>query len=162
MAQKYQVTFDESYQDTKTYRDASPARRRQINRYKKENDISDKHMFLLMFKEDLDGVPEDMRKSGDTASNILLVTGFLLLWNTLQIAMNSQGGANVGLIFLSLGSFLLVVAVYFLGLLNPYKRAVRTVNKKLKEMPEVVDFNDWDAANPDKGELKEQKRQRRK
>jgi hypothetical protein len=32
--------------------------------------------------------------------------------------------------------------------MNKYKRAVRRVNKLLKEMPEVPDFNEWAKSNP--------------
>ncbi|MBO7675312.1 MAG: hypothetical protein J6S63_09940 [Atopobiaceae bacterium] len=154
MADDFRPELGEGYQSTKTYSQASPARRRQINRYKKENDISDEHMYLLLFKQDLDSVPAEERNKGEVASNAMVVIGFLLLWSSLQAAMNSSGGANVGLIFLSVGSFVAVAVVYYLGLLNPYKRAVRELNKRMKGMPEVPDFVDWDLANPGKEDRK--------
>ena len=148
MAEKFEYDLDGRYQDTETYASSSSERRRQYNKYKREFNISDEHMFLLLFQQDLLLVPEDVRKKGDTATSAILVLGFLLLWSSLQSAMNSSQGANVPLIFLSVGSFSLVAIVYFTGLLNPYKRAVRTVDRRLKKMPEVPDFFEWSAQNP--------------
>jgi cation transport ATPase len=161
MADSFKPELGEGYQSTKTYSQASPERRRQLNRYKKENNISDEHMYLLLFKQDLESVPAEDRNKGEVASNAMVVIGFLLLWSSLQAAMNSPQGANVGLIFLSVGSFVLVAAVYFLGLLNPYKRAVRELNKRMKDMPEVPDFVEWDLANPGKQDRKANKKRRR-
>lgn len=161
MADSFKPELGEGYQSTKTYSQASPERRRQLNRYKKENNISDEHMYLLLFKQDLESVPAEDRSKGEVASNAMVVIGFLLLWSSLQTAMNSSQGANVGLIFLSVGSFVLVAAVYYLGLLNPYKRAVRELNKRMKGMPDVPDFVEWDLANPGKQDRKASKKRRR-
>ncbi len=141
----------ENYQDTNTYHEASPERRRQLNRYKKECGISDEHMYLLLLKQDLDNVPEQTRDRSDTSSRAMLVIGVLLLWNSLSLAQGGfSGGANVPLIFLSLGSFLLVAVVYFTGMLNPYKRDMRQVKRRLKDMPEVPEFTDWDLEHPNR------------
>lgn len=161
MADSFKPELGEGYQSTKTYSQASPERRRQINRYKKENGISDEHMYLLLFKQDLDSVPAEERSKGEVASNAMVVIGFLLLWSSLQTAMNSPQGANVGLIFLSVGSFVLVAVVYYLGLLNPYKRAVRELNRRMKGMPDVPDFVEWDLANPGKQDRKAARKRRR-
>lgn len=160
MAGMYDIDKEMGYQGTRTYRDASPAQRRQLNRYKKECDISDEHMFLLLFQRDLELVPYEERNKGDVMANIMLVVGFLLLFNSLQAAMNAEGGANVGLIFLSLASFMLVVAVYFSGILNPYKRAKRGLDKKLKGMPEVTGFDEWNSRNPAPQQKSGRKRRR--
>jgi hypothetical protein len=163
MAEKFQFEDVPNYQATRTYKEASPERRRQINRYKKENGISDDHMLLLLYRQDLDNVPEEQRTNSDMLSNVMLIVGFLLLWNSLQTAMGGgAGGVNVFLIFLSLASFLGVCAVYFLGLLNPYKRAVRKTDKALKEMPEVPDFVMWDIQNPDRADRKAKRSQARR
>ena len=154
----YTLDMDAGYQSTSTYKTFSPERRRQVNAYKKDCNISDEHMMLLMFKQDLDMVPEAERKRGDTTMYAMIVVAFLLLFNTLRIAMSDPGGANVPLIFLSLGSFSLVAIVYFTGVLNPYKRMVRDVNKRLKAMPEVPDFYDWAREHPTKEDRKMAKR----
>ncbi|MDO4796388.1 MAG: hypothetical protein Q4A01_00035 [Coriobacteriales bacterium] len=156
-------TFDspESYQDTDTYHEASPERRRQFNRYKKECDISDEHMFLLLYKQDLESVPENIRDNNDTLSKGMLVIGVLLLWNSLSIAQGGlKGAADVPLIFLSLGSFLLVGIVYFTGLLNPYKREMRQVNRRLKKMPDAPDFTEWDMEHPNREDRRASKKRK--
>lgn len=161
MTDTYAVQDVKSYQDTKTYRQASPERRRQINRYKKECNISDEHMLFLLLRTDLDAVPQEERDNKATTSTAMLVIGVLLLWNSLQLAMSNGGGANVPLIFLSLGSFLLVCFVHFTGMLNPYKRAERFVAKGLKGRPEVPDFVEWDLRNPNKEDRKASKAKQR-
>lgn len=149
MAEKtYDFSLDGGYQGTRTYREANPDMRKQYNRYKKEYEISDEHMFLLMFQRDLDLVPYEERTKGDTATYAMIVVGFLLLWYTLQGAMNAVGGPNVPMIFIGVGSFVLVAVVYYTGILNPYKRAVKEVHKRLKDMPEVPDFDAWNAQHP--------------
>lgn len=151
-----------SYQETDAYHGASPERRRQINRYKKECDISDDHMYLLMHKQDLENVPDEVREKSDFSSNALLVFGVLLLLNTLNVARGGiNGGADVSLIFLSLGSFVLVAIVFFTGMLNPYKRDLRDTNKRLKKLPDVPDFTEWDIAHPNREDRKSAKAQRR-
>lgn len=162
MASTFDADLDEGYQNTNTYREASPERRRQLNRYKKELNISDEHMFLLLFKQDLESVPESERTGGDTAANAMIVVGFLLLWSTLQGGMNAPGGPNVLMIFLGLASFCLVAYIYYKGILNPYKRAVRETNKRLKKQPEVMDFTDWDLQNPGKVDRKAAKSAKKK
>lgn len=162
MAQQFDFDTSAGYQSTKGYLSSSPERRRQLNRYKKECGISDEHMFLLMFREDLETVPDDVRKQGDTATYAMVVIGFLLLWSSLQSAMNNKDGVNVPLIFLSVGSFVMVAVIYYTGMLNPYKRAVKNLNKRLKDMPEVTDFETWDAEHPAKIDNKPAKRRKRK
>ncbi len=157
MAVPYEVSPEAGYQSTDTYHEASPARRRQLNRYKKACDISDEHMYLLLLKQDLASVPQETRDKSNTSTMAMLVIGVLLLWNSISLARGSAGGVNVPLIFLSLGSFALVAVVYYTGMLNPYKRTEREVNKRLKSMPEVPDFVDWDLQHPDKQERKERK-----
>ena len=151
----------ERYQDTDTYHEASPERRRQMNRYKKECGISDEHMYLLLYQQDLENTPEATRQRSTMSSTAMLVIAVLLLWNSLSLARRGQDGANVPLIFLSLGSFALVAIVYFTGILNPYKRDVREVNKRLKDMPEVPDFADWDLAHPNKEDRKSARNRRK-
>ena len=160
MANEFEYDPSVGYQSTQTYASFSHERRRQLNRYKKECNISDEHMYLLLFKQDLEMLPPEARKQGDTATYAMVVIGFLLLWSSLQTAMSSQGGANVLLIFLSVGSFAMVAVVYYTGMLNPYKRAVKNVNKRLKEMPEVPDFYEWSAQHPTKEERKAAKRRK--
>lgn len=162
MDDKFTLDLDDGYQSTKTYKEASPAMRRQMNRYKKENDISDEHMFLLLFEKDLDSVPDSARKDGEVASNAMVIIGFLLLWSSLQSAMNASGGANVPLIFLSVGSFVLVAIVYYMGLLSPYKRAVRNLNKRLSKMPAVPDFDEWNQQNPGPSSAKSKRSKKRR
>ena len=62
MAADYDFANEGDYHDTNTYRDANRDKRRQLNKYKKENNISDEQMFLLLIKQDLANVPQDKRQ----------------------------------------------------------------------------------------------------
>lgn len=148
MANTYISMSGSTYQETKFYRNAGPGQRQLINKYKTECDVSDEHMYLILFKHDLDAVPRPERDKADTANKAMIVIAVLLLWNSLRIAMDAKPGeTNVFLIFLSLGSFGLVCGVYYFGLLNPYKRALHEYNKRMKGMPEVPDFDEWCASH---------------
>ena len=118
-------------------------------------------MFLLLFQMDMETVPAEERSNGEVASNAMVVIGFLLLWSSLQTAMNSEGGANVPLIFLSVGSFVMVAVIYYLGLLVPYKRTQRNLKKRMKGMPEVPSFDEWNKANPARAEKPKSGKKRR-
>ena len=157
MADAVEILDDESYQNTNAYRISSPARRRQINRYKKEFNISDEHMYLLLVQEELDAVPKEQVDSADTSGRIVLIIGVLLFWGSMQAALASEGVNQILGFALSLGSFCAVLGVFYTGILNPYKRTRRELNKRLKNKPEVPDFEEWCLQNPDKEDVKAQK-----
>jgi hypothetical protein len=77
-----------------------------------------------------------------------LIVGILIFWNSLSAASSNPGGFDFKLWILAFISFGLVLFTYYSGVMNKYKRAVRRVNKLLKEMPEVPDFNEWAKSNP--------------
>ena len=162
MADSFDINQDESYQETNSYRMSSPARRRQMNRYKKECGISDEHMHLLLLREELDAVPKSDVDSADTMGRIVLIVGVLLFWGSMQTAMGSTGANKLLGYALSIGSFLLAVAVFYTGVLNPYKRADRQLKKLLKGKPEVPDFQQWCLDHPDKEDVKAQKAYKRR
>lgn len=145
MAQDFDVTKDGDYQQTNTYRDSDRDTRRQLNRYKKECGISDEHMFLMLTKNDLLNVSEEQRSNADFSSKAILVVGVLIFWNSMMAAANSRQGFDLFLWGIALVSFGLVIGVYFSGVLNPYKRATRKVNKYLRQMPEAPSFEEWRA-----------------
>lgn len=149
MANEYQLASGNTYQETKFYRNAGADARRRINRYKTECEVSDEHMYLILYAKDLEAVPKDKRDNADIMGKGMLVIGVLLLWSSLQSAMNAKPGeTNVPLIFLSLASFLMVCVVYYFGLLNPYKRAKMQLKRRMKGMPEVPDFDEWCQQHP--------------
>ncbi len=162
MADSYDVDRDGNYQETKTYKDASAARRRQFNKYKKESNISDEHMFLLMMQMDLDSVPEEKRKGDSTKGQMLLVVGCLLFLGTIQSATSTKGTWSIILVLVALAAFGITLFMYYTGFFNPYKSAVKEVKKRLKDMPEVPSFVDWDVANPSKEDRKAAKMAKRK
>lgn len=165
MAGTIEVDLNGDYHDTKTYRDASPERRKQINRYKKENNIENDHMFMLLFQKDLDRVPESEVKKSDTSTNMLLVVGVLLFLGSMQSVATAQGAQSLFLAIAGIIAFILVLVVYFTGVLNPVKRARRKLKKLLSEKPEVPDFDEWDREHPNREDRRAakaaQKRKRR-
>jgi cation transport ATPase len=148
MAKDFELTGDGDYQMTNAYRDASREERRRLNRYKKENDISDEHMFYLLARKDLAGVPKERRDGSDTTGKVMLVIAVLLFCNSMSTAMSAPGGFNMFLWAIALVSFVMVIVVYYTGMLNPYKKAVRKVNKYLKNAPEVIDYQTWCESHP--------------
>ena len=79
----------------------------------------------------------------------------------MQTALMSKGNDKLPLMLISLVSFFIALAVYFTGALNPYKRGERKLNKLMRDMPEVPDFEEWSLQNPPKEEVKAQRAYRR-
>ena len=129
------------YHDTLEYRIASTAERKLINRYKKENEISDEHMFLMLYKRELDAVSKEERTKADMGSKLVLFTGFVALWSSLLMVMN--GKAKMSTAVISFLACAMTVFVYAFGVLNDYRRATQRVKRLLKKMPEAPDFDDW-------------------
>ena len=151
MAESFEIQDGGDYQQTDTYRDASREERRRLNRYKKENDISEEHMFYLLMKQDLLRVPKDKRDGADTTSKVMLVVAVLIFWNSMSTLMSADSGFNMFVWAIAIVSFIMVIVVYYTGMLNPYKRAMRKIDKYLKEAPEVVPYETWCETHPLKG-----------
>ena len=147
---RFDIAEHNDYQQTMAYREASRDERRRLNRYKKETGISDEHMFLLLLKRDLDAVPQERRSSSDNSSRILLVVAVLIFWTTMNAASTSGAGGTFNMAMWAIGivSFAMAALVFYTGILNPYKRSVRKVNKRLKGMPEVVEYDTWCETHP--------------
>ena len=150
MANEFEVALDGDYHDTSTYHEASRDVRRQLNRYKKDTGISDEHMLLLLMKKDLEAVPEDKRSGTDNSSKVVLVVCALVCWNAMSFVAGrgATGVVNVVMWAITLVSLLGIALIYYTGVMSPYKRSVRKVNKYLKSMPEVVDFETWCESHP--------------
>ncbi len=142
---QYPVLPDGDWMQTDAYANANSVRRRQLTRYKKENGVGDEHMYLLLRKEELDDVSKDERDQSDRLGQFLVVIAGLLL-----VSGISSGSLEGWAILPSLGVFVFVIVLNAIGIISPYRRAVRTVKVSLKKMPEVVDFEEWNVANPPK------------
>ena len=152
MAKEFEVVLDGDYHETSTYREASRDMRRQLNRYKKDTGISDEHMLLLLMKRDLEAVPADRRSGTETSSKVLLVVVALVCWNAMSFVAGrgATGVVNVVMWAITLVSLLGIALIYYTGFMSSYKRSVRRVDKYLKSMPEVVDFETWCESHPPK------------
>ena len=156
----YSSQLGGDYHECLEYQMATPAARRQINRYKKECNISDDHMFLIMFKRELDAVPKERRDSADLPGKAMLAMGGLALWNGLIMIQDGRAQQSWYVVIISVAAFVMALVLYFSGMLNDYRRAVRRVDKLLKEQPEVPDMDEWFAEHPAPA-AKPQKRKRR-
>ena len=136
------------YHDSLEYRMASPQRRRQINRYKKECGISDDHMFLLLFKRELDAVPLEKRRQADQSGLFMITLGVLALVNSLRMIWDGSASQTLALTALGFVAFVMAVVAYVTGMLNEHKRAYKKVTKLLKDMPEVPDMDAWMEEHP--------------
>ena len=136
------------YHESLEYQMATPAARRQINRYKKECGISDEHMFLIMFKRELDGVSKERRNEADLPGKAMLAMGALALWNALIMIQDGRAQQSWYLVAICLAAFVMALVLYFSGMLNDYRRACKRVDKLLKEQPQVPDMDEWFAEHP--------------
>ena len=139
----YSSQLGGDYHDTLEYQMASPMARRQINRYKKECGISDEHMFLLLFKRELDAVPKEKRASEDLPGKAMIAMGGLAMWNAMLMVMDGRAASSPSIVGISVLAFVAAIVMYATGMLNSYRRAQSTVRKRLAELPEVPDMDEW-------------------
>ena len=149
------------YHETLEYQMASPMARRQINRYKKECNISDEHMFLLLYKRELDALPKEKRNSADLPGKAMLAMGGLALWNAMLMVMDGRAASSPFIVGVSFAAFVMAIVMYATGMLNSYRRAQSNIQKRLKEMPEVPDMDEWFSEHPAQQDKKTKKRRRK-
>ena len=150
------------YHDTMEYQIATPEGRRQINRYKKENQISDEHLFLLLYKRELDAVPREKQEKADVGGKVVLVAAGLGFWNMFIMLSNGTAQSSPFVIIVSIAAFAAAIYMYAAGLLNDYRRAKNRVRKLLADMPEVPDYDEWMRTHPIEEPKPSKKRKRRR
>ena len=119
-----------NYKDTRTYKEADGATRARIERFKKENKLDSKHLYLLLLREDYRSLPKEEKQKGNRVGEILVLSGiatFLIL--TSQQRKDLLPFAGLYMIIVSI--------IYFSGIFNPVARQLNNINKLLKRFPET-------------------------
>lgn len=126
------------YRETGTYKRADAEERRRLDAWKRDQQISDNHMALLLALEDLRQTPKEEKKKGNKSVETMLVLSmFFFLF---AVTMKQKG-------MLLVASIIVIVntVIYFSGITNPYSNMTRQIKKKLKSCPQVESFADWQA-----------------
>ncbi len=119
-----------NYKETETYKKADSQTRAKIERYRKENKISDAQMYLLLLREDYRNLPKEEKQKANKAAELLVIGGIItFLVITAQQKTQYLPYASVYMIA--------VTAIYFSGILNPIARQLSNINKLLKKFPEA-------------------------
>ena len=128
-----QIQIDSDYKTTKTYKDADSQTKAKIEKYRKENKIDKKQLYLLLLREDYRNLPKEEKQKGNRPAEIIVVSGIVTF---LILTANNRKDL---LVFASI--YMIVASIiYFTGILNPVARSLSNINKLLKKYPEVPDI----------------------
>ena len=128
------------YRETGTYKRADAEERRRLEAWKKDQQISDNHMALLLALEDLRQLPKEEKKKGNKAAETLLVLSmFFFLF---AVSMQQNGVLLVASVIVIINT-----VIYLSGITNPYSNVTRQIKKKLKACPKVESFAQWQASH---------------
>ena len=124
------------YKKTETYKNADGQTKAKIERFRKENNIDNAQMYLLLLREDFRNLPKEEKQKGNRPAELLVISGiisFLVL--TARQAKELLPYAGLYMI--------VVTIVYFSGILNPVARELSNINKLLKKYPHQYDLKKY-------------------
>lgn len=129
------------YRKLSAYKNADAAMRRQLERWKTDQKISDEHMYLLMAYQTLRQQPPEKKKAGNHIAEILVVFSIVFF----IFVMQSED--RVPLLIASV-MVISSTVLYLTDILNPISAQFRQIRKALKKYPDVEEFAVWSEAHP--------------
>ena len=123
-----------NYRETETYKKMSAEEKKELLCYQKENRITDPHLYLLLYREDLRSLPKEEKQKGNRPAEMMVISGIIVF--LVMTASNNRRMLPFA------GAYMLIVgAIYLTGIMNPYSRTLSNVNKLLKKnYPKVASF----------------------
>lgn len=119
-----------NYKDTRTYKEADGATKARIERFRKENKLENKHLYLLLLREDYRNLPKEEKQKGNRIAEIMVISGILTF-----LILTSQQRTDL-LPYAALYMFAVTI-IYFSGIFNPVSRQLSNINRLLKRFPET-------------------------
>ncbi len=136
---KVNIKLNGDYKKTNTYKEADKQTRQDYEDWRKEQQITGNHMFLLLRRQDYKNLPADQKRKANVVPEMLLVSGAAFV----LIAMVIKNEYFMAVAFIYM---LICFVVYLSGFLSPVQSAVRTINKELKKYPAVKSFEEYTQA----------------
>ncbi|MBR5340522.1 MAG: hypothetical protein IK151_01200 [Erysipelotrichaceae bacterium] len=125
------------YKQTDTYKNADQKTKARIERFRKENQIENGHMYLLLLREDIRNLPKEEKQRGNRMAEMLVVCGIITF-----MIMTSLNRRDI-LPYAGLYMFV-VTGIYFSGILNPVSRKLSNINRLLKKhFPEKPSLSEY-------------------
>ena len=125
-----------NYKTTDYYKNADKEVKRKIESYKKENKISEKHLYLLLEREGLRNLPKQEKARGNSLAEMIVVGGiisFLIVTASKRYEILPYVSVYV----------IITTIIYLTGILNPISRKLNNINKVLKKFPKVPPIKDY-------------------
>ena len=114
------------YRTTLTYQNAKPEIRKRIEAYRKDNDIKENHLYLLLLREDYRRLPKEEKQKGNRPAEMMVLSGILVF--LVMTASNNRTLLPFAAVYM-----LVAAGIYFSGILNPVSRQLSNINKLLKK-----------------------------
>lgn len=126
----------EDYRKTKLYREASPELRRKYERWKQEQKLDARQMYLELSLEELKQTPKEEKRKGNRAAEVLVVTSIFFF-------LIMAGSKSRLTLLIACGMLFINTLIYLSGALNPYTVQLRRVKKQLRAYPQAERFELW-------------------
>ena len=120
----------ENDRSTKTYSSIRKKQKKRLEQWKRDHNISDKQMKLLMERHEIRNLDPEEKKKGNHNAEMMVLGGVMFF-----LAATALGNREM-LVFASI-YVLLVTGIWFSGALNPYARKLKAINKELKKYPKA-------------------------
>jgi hypothetical protein len=119
--------FSGDYKKTDVYKNACPEEKNKWEKFRKENGIDSKEMYLILYRESVRSLPKEEKSKGNRSSETMLIGAMVFfLWT---IAANQDKK-----VLLMACIFVFITTFFYLSeIFNPYTRTVRAINKQLKK-----------------------------
>lgn len=124
------MSATENYRKTKTYMSAGSEEKKQLEKWKKDRQISDAQMYLLMARQDLRNLDPKEKKKGNHSAEMMVLGGVVLF-------LIATGYQNREMLVFGSIYVILSAGIYFSGALNPYSKKLKAINRELKKYPEA-------------------------
>lgn len=133
------VSDQGDYKKTATFQEAPSQTRKLINRYRRDQNISEQQMYLLIRQRELEGATNDQKKRAAFPGQVLVIMAAFVFMGGIGSGVTSDVAATLT----TTVGFLAMVALYFLGVFDQYKCACKKVKKRLAKYPQAMPLDEW-------------------
>ncbi len=124
------------YKQTKTYREADKQTKKNYEAWRKDQNITSEHMYLLMYRQDYRNLPADEKRKANSMAEMMVISGIVIF----LVATASE---DKYLLLIASVYTLVSAVLYFTGVFSPVQRELNKANKQLKAYPKVKSFEEF-------------------
>lgn len=126
-----------NYRQAPFYKSLKAEERRRVDQYKKDLNIDEVQMCLLLRRQELREYPKEKKQEGNKPAETMVIAAIIFF-----LGVTTMSREKIPMLMASL-ILIAVSIVYMTGFLNPYQKELNAVNKELKKYPKADEFANW-------------------